>query len=345
MIKKETTALVQATHGSPDHPLRIGDIEIPCYVLEDKRRVIVRSRMIAALGMSEGTASASMHGDRLVKFISTKAIRKNTTQALETAIKDPIQFRTPTGQEAFGYEATVLADICEAVLAARDDPDFNYQQKNIAKQCEILIRGFARVGIIALVDEATGYQESRAREALEEILEKFIAAELMKWVKTFPDEFYRELFRLRGLHTSQFITKRPAYFGHLTNDIVYARLAPGVLEELKRITPKDPKGRREHKYFQRLTEDVGNPKLREHLSNVIVLMKASPNFQTFIRLLDRALPKFQAQGRLELDIPSDDTDSFSHKGKNKTPKRTGEHGKASPHSTEGPVEPLPLLIE
>lgn len=69
-------------------------------------------------------------------------------------------------------------------------------QIHFAKQCEILVRGFARVGIIALVDSATGYEKVRARQSLEKILEEFVAKELQKWLKTFPDDFYHEIFRL-----------------------------------------------------------------------------------------------------------------------------------------------------
>ena len=77
----------------------------------------------------------------------------------------------------------------------------------------------------------------------------------------------------------------------MTNDMVYARLAPGILSELRTRTPKDEKGRRKHRYHQLFTDDLGHPKLQEHLSNVITLMKASPNIATFRRLLQRALPK------------------------------------------------------
>ena len=41
-------------------------------------------------------------------------------------------------------------------------------QRHVAEQCRILLHGFANVGIIALVDEATGYQDARARDALAE---------------------------------------------------------------------------------------------------------------------------------------------------------------------------------
>ena len=297
LTMKENTELlegiVQATHGSSDHPLKIGDFEIPCYVLEDGRRVLVQSSMINALDMSQGSASATASGNRLAKFLQSKSLSGYVPEELTRAVTSPIRFRTPDGRIAYGYEATILATICEAVLNAKEKKKkLHYQQDHIAERCMILVRGFARIGIIALVDEATGYQDYRSRQALEEILDKFISEELAKWAKTFPDDFYREMFRLRGWSYSPLSVKRPQVIGHLTNDVVYARLAPGVLAKLKEITPKDDKGRRKHKFFQRLTEDVGDPRLREHLYAVIALMKASPNWNSFYRLIERALPRF-----------------------------------------------------
>lgn len=298
--------LVRATHGDNDHPLKIGSLEIPCYVLEDKRRVIVQSGMFRALDMSQGTATAKSTGDRLSRFIATKGVREFVSPELAKVITEPIKFRSPSGSVAYGYEATVLADLCNSVLDAREKGRLNYQQEHIADQCQILVRAFAKVGIVALVDEATGYQFDRARDALADILTTFLRNELAKWVKTFPDEFYRELFRLRGLSYSQFTTKRPVIIGKLTNDIIYERLAPGVLEELKRKTPKTDKGYRKNKFHQWLTEDVGHPALREHLAGVVMLMKASANWPTFYRLLQRAKPKWseQLQDRL-LDVAED----------------------------------------
>lgn len=284
------TGLPIATHGSDDHPLRVGEIEIPCYVLEDGRRVLVQRGMLIGLDMSQGTAGRGP-GDRLGKFIAGKAINPCVSKELADLINNPIRFKTPTGNVAYGYEATVLADLCDSVLEARKRGKLNYQSEHIANRCEILVRGFARVGIIALVDEATGYQHYRARRALEEILEQFIAKELLKWAKTFPDEFYQEMFRLKRWEYRQLSSKRPIQAGKLTNDLVYERLAPGVLEELKRITPRDDKGRLKHRYHQRLTEDVGHPRLREHLSAVLALMRASDDWHSFYRAINRALPK------------------------------------------------------
>jgi hypothetical protein len=291
--------MLEAIHGSADHPLRIGALEIPCYVLEDGKRVLVQNGMLTALDMAQGTAGRG-EGNRLVKFMNTKAMLGFASDNLRDNILNPIRFKTPTGQETIGYEATILADICDAVLEARKADKLNYQQVHIAEQCEILMRGFARVGIIALVDEATGYQDFRDRQALERILERFLQDELAKWAKRFPDTFYRELFRLRGWNYKPDSVKRPSLVGALTNDLIYSRLAPGVLDELKRRTPRDDHGRAKVHFHRWLTDDLGVPRLQEHLSAVIALMKASQDWRTFTRLLNRALPKYE--GNLELEL-------------------------------------------
>ena len=199
---------------------------------------------MTALDMSQGTAGRG-GGDRLAKFVDTKAIKPFVDSKLDAVIKAPILFKTPNGSQAYGYEATVLADLCEAVLEARKNNQLHHQQEHIAVQCEVLIRAFARVGIIALVDEATGYQRERAKDALAAILEAFVAKELQPYVKTFPPEFYENMFRLRGLqYPPERASYKPQYFGTLTNDVVYKRVAPGLLAELKKEAAKDErKGR------------------------------------------------------------------------------------------------------
>lgn len=285
---KTAEEIAQAEYGSPDRPLRIGDLEIPCYVLADGRRVLHQRGMVSALGMSRGSSSTS-GGDRLAKFVQGERLQPYVSEVLDPVTK-PIKFYTTRGNLAYGYEASVLADICEAVLTAREEGKLQAQQAHIAKQCEFLVRGFARVGIIALVDEATGYQDARARDALAKILEAFVAKELRKWVRTFPADFYKEMFRLRGLSYTGKV-QRPSYIGHLTNDLVYSRLAPGVLKELKKKSPKDEKGRRKNKLFMWLTEDVGHPKLLQHLEAVKTLMKVSTSWDQFKVMLDVAYPK------------------------------------------------------
>jgi P63C domain len=296
--------VLKATHGSADHPLKIGDLEIPAYVLEDGRRVLVQRGMLTALDMKQGTAGRG-GGDRIAKFVATKGISEFISNDLAEVIKRPIKFIT-SGGVAYGYEATLLTDLCDAVLAARNANKLNYQQEHIAAQCEILVRGLARTGIIALVDEVTGYQKDRAKDALARILEAFVAKELQPYVRTFPTDFYQEMFRLRGLDYTSDTPRRPKYFGMLTNDVVYKRLAPGVLDELKRITPKSDSGRPKQHLFRRLTSNVGYPKLREHLGSVVTMMKLSSNWHDFMHKLDRLHPKYGETLGLPLDYEQDD---------------------------------------
>lgn len=296
----DEAAVVRASHGSADRPLIIGEIELPCYVLEDGRRVIIQRSVITALDMKQGTAGRG-GGDRLAKFASTKGIAPFVVDELREKLTSPIKFRAQ-GSTAYGYEATILADLCDAVLQARESGVLHYQQEHIAKRCEILVRAFARVGIIALVDEATGYQEIRERRALEEILNKYISEELRKWTKTFPDEYFKQIFRLRDWKGAAG-SKRPGVLGHYTNDLVYERLAPGILDELQRLNPSDGQGHRKKKHHQYLSDDHGDPRLREHLDKVILLMQASTSWSQFKSLVDRALPKVNATGFLPLPEP------------------------------------------
>jgi hypothetical protein len=138
----------------------------------------------------------------------------------------------------------------------------------------------------------------------------FIDKQLRPWVRTFPPDFYREMFRLRDLPYPAPTVKRPQYFGHYTNDIVYRRLAPGVLEELKRVQVRDDEGRPKHKLFQRLTANTGYPKLREHLGSVVTIMKLSQDWDDFRDKLDRIHPRYGETMRLPFDEETDTGKGF-----------------------------------
>jgi P63C domain len=297
----------EAVCGSPDQPLRIGEAEIECYVLDEGTRVVTQRSFLQALGRHpKANVRRESNEEQLPAILQGRKLRKHISQ--DTIEKSrPITFRPPGGGRANGYNALLLPAVCEVYLAARQAGDLDRQQEHVAQQAELLIRGLATVGIIALVDEATGYQDIRAKNALARILEEFIDKELQPWLQTFPDDFYRELFRLRGLDFPNSRVRRPQYFGHLTNDIVYKRLAPGVLDELRRVTPKSESGRRKHKYFQRLTSNVGYPRLREHLGSVVTLMKLSTDWSDFATKLDRFHPRVGDQMVLMFDDDDDGT--------------------------------------
>ena len=289
--------VLRATHGSADKPLRIGDLEIPCYVLEDGTRVL------SGRGMQTALALGQRHGTLLKSFLGRDNIQPFISKALAMALSNPLRFIRPGrgGKVAVGYEATMLPEICDALLSARKSGVLTPKQLEIAEQCEMLTRAFAKVGIIALVDEATGYQEVRDRLALQAILDKFLTQEKAKWAKTFPDEFYEQIFRLRGWEFKPLTVARPAVIGRLTNDIVYSRLAPGILRKLQDINPKTERGIRKDRHHQFFTRDYGFPELKQHILNLIFLMRGSDSWKTFAGLLNRAAPKYG--DTMELDFP------------------------------------------
>lgn len=281
---------ILAKYGASDRPLRIGDIEIPCYVLADGTRVLAQRGLQSGIGLSEGGGKSGAR--RIAELMASLAEKGVDVRGLVARANSPIQFIPPHGgNPADGYEATILPDICAVLIEAQQQGKLGKHREHLAVRAAQLQHGFATVGIIALVDEATGYQEFRRRDALALILERFVAKELRPWVKTFPAEYYKQIYRLNGWPYDE-KAGRPSVIGHWTNNIIYKRLAPGVLEKLKEITPRAPSGGHKDKLFQRLTEDIGHPKLREHLASIVMLMKYSSDWKIFMNRLDTEFPQW-----------------------------------------------------
>ena len=280
----------KAIFGTPDKKLKLGDRELEAYVLEGGKRVLSGRGMQEVLGLGQS------HGGLLKEFLSQETIKPFIDNELAMELSNPVRFIRPGrgGKMALAYEATILPRLCDAILEARKrNPNLGRRQKEVAEQCEIITRVLAKVGIIALVDEITGYQEIRDRDALQKILELYVKDEWAKWTRRFPPEFYRHLFRLKGIPFPPMVgTQKPSYVGHWTNDIVYARLAPGILKKLREVNPKTHSGSRARRHHQHLTEDVGVPELQQHLSNVTFLMKTCQSWGEFKQRLDVASPKF-----------------------------------------------------
>lgn len=306
VIEENTESLSDnsATHRGV---LRIGSVEIPCAVLKDGTRVLSETGIANALGGRSGAAKrikteAAKGGAHIPVFLASRSLIPFINNELLDGPLKPIMYRTGDA-DIIGYKAEALPEICNVWLQARQDGKLNPQQADRAQAAEIVMRGLAELGIIALVDEATGYQDTRDKEALQAILDKYLQKEFAAWAKRFPDTFYREIFRLRGWSWSAMSVARPGVVGKYTNDIVYERLAPGILEELQKMNPTSESGSRSRRHHQHLTEDVGHPALAQHLHAVIGLMRASTTWEQFMTMLNRAFPKKGTQ--LEMLMPDD----------------------------------------
>jgi P63C domain len=275
--------LPRATHSGT---LKLADI--PCYVLDTGERILSTRGIMKSLKRTwRGRKYA---GTELPVFLEAKNLKPFISEDLASVLT-PRTFRTHKGSRSEGYIADILPVVCEVYLRARDEGELTRPQELIAKQCEILIRGLSRVGITALVDEATGYQEVRDKLALQAILDRFLRQNFAAWAKRFPDEFYQHIFRLRGWQWRGMEVNRPQIVANYTKDLVYARLAPGILQELEARNPKDEKGARKAAHHQWLTEEVGHPALAQHLYAVIGLMRLADSWDQLKRMVDKAYPK------------------------------------------------------
>ena len=291
-----------AKFGSPDRPLRLaGEVEIPCYVLSDGTRVLTQEGFLSAIGRAGKAkggqgATATVEGmvNRMPSFLAAANLKPLIYEEIKGSTI-PIVFTTPAGARAFGYRAELLPQVCNIYLEARDKGILKPSQYHIADKAQILVRALAETGIIALVDEVTGYQEVRAQDALQKYLEKVIRRELAAWVKRFPDEFYENMYKLKNWPWPGMGKNRYSVVAHYTRDLVYERLGPGILGELESKSPKDDGGHRKNKFHQWLTDDMGHPMLAQHLHSLIMFQRLALangyGWNRFVKTVDQVLPR------------------------------------------------------
>ena len=270
--------------------LKIGSVVLDVAVLDSNQRIITQKAVFTALDRPS-RGNARLPG--IPVFIDAKNLQPFIDEDLRKVI-NKIQYVNLQGGIQDGYDATILPQVCDLYLKAREAGAITLKsQLETAQKAEILVRALAKVGILALVDEATGYQDVRARNELAKILEAFVAKELQPWVRTFPVDYYKELCRLYGLPFPPPQDNRfPQFFGHITNNAIYDRLAPNLLPELKKAANREEKKVKLHQF---LTNDIGHPKLREHLASIVTILKLSKNKEDFYRMLDEIHPKLNIE--------------------------------------------------
>lgn len=267
------------------------------------KRVLTQATFLRALGRSRSPKAGRgvlSTVDGIPFFLQAEVLKPFIDDDL-TMSTAPVFYKEQSGKRAVGYDAELLPMVADVYLKFRDacaaeNKPVPKQYQHIVTACDIIVRGLARVGIIALVDEATGFERIKERDELAKILEAFVAKEIQKWIRTFDLEFYELICELRGLPLEK-AKKRPKYFGLITNNLVYSRLAPGVLAELKKMSPVDEKGHRKTKLFQGLTPDIGHPKLKEHLAGVTSVMRVAKvqglEWTQFLKLMDGTHPPYK----------------------------------------------------
>lgn len=276
--------------------LQIGKKVISCAVLSNKKRIITQTALFDAFDRPR-------KGEKRIDGLPSIVGAKNLLPFVSGELKEksePIHYYMTNGKVTAGYDAELIPLVCELYLQAYDAGVLLESQERIALQANAIIRSLAKVGITALIDEATGYQYDRENNALQEILKAYISEEFLKWQARFPRKYYQELYRLYDWNYDPLSMKHPKYLGRFTNEYVYEHLPEGVLKELRIKNPKNLNGNRAKRHHQFLTGEIGIPHLERHITKLITIMELSDNIEQFKENFNRIFKNVE-QMKLELD--------------------------------------------
>ncbi|MGL4856100.1 P63C domain-containing protein [Plesiomonas sp.] len=291
--------------------LKINDTELEVAVLDNGKRIISQSSVFKALGRPSRGVRATLDGEIVLPaFMDATNLVPFINHELRELI-NRVQYSSKSGAVLDGYDAAILPLVCDVYLQAREKGAIvRVNQLETAMKAEILVRSLAKVGIVALVDEATGYQAVRPKDALQAYLDKIISRELAAWAKKFPDEFYENIYKLRNWPWTGMSKNRFSIVAHYTRDLVYERLGDSILQELEKKTPKGASGSRKNKLHQWLTDDVGNPMLAQHLHSLIMIQRLAIangyGWNRFVKMVDQIMPRKGGTFELELTDPTED---------------------------------------
>jgi hypothetical protein len=276
--------------------------ELPCYVLDDGRRVISRTGATQLLTGGKG-------GGNLESYIRTQAIGPHIPDDLPDRMIEFV-ITEVTNKTVRGLTAEDFLLICKAYVVARDKGILTEKQTEIAIKAGMFLSACAKVGLIALIDEATGYQYIRRQDALQVKLKLFLEEEMRKWEKTFPDELWLEFGRLTKWQGP--IHSRPKYWGKLVAEIIYEYLDPDVAEWLRTNVPEPRHGRN---YHQWLSSQYGLQRLVQHIWMVIGMSKTCFNIQELREKVGLQFGREQVQFSLFLPPPSRIAGNIENPGK------------------------------
>lgn len=282
-----------------NEPLNIVGMKIDCAVLEDNTRVISQSGINSALERPEGGYGSG--SGKLPSFLGLNALKPFIDKGLSDRILNPIKYIPKHGgRTANGIPAEVLGDICQVWIDASNDGILSEKHEKTAQKARILQKAVGKVGWIALVDEATGFQVDRDKQALQKLLGLYISKEYLPWTKTFMDSFYEEIYRLKGWHYNP---KKNKYqvVGKYTLKYIYGAFPKPIIEAIKKKTPRDKSGNYIKKLFQNLTHEIGKPELDRILGGVTALLKASSTWRQFESNYARAYGEQKDQLRFSLN--------------------------------------------
>jgi hypothetical protein len=261
-------------------------LDVECYVLNDETKTAV----ISQRGMGQALGFSRQGGGRLPRFLEGKSIAPYLGLELKEKLRQPLIFQDPyavsgvTLDRVYGFDVTLLIDVCKAIVAAEADGKLLANQKGIAKQAHIILNASAKAGIRGLVYALAGYDATK-----EEIIASFkfyVREEAREYEKEFPDQLYEEWYRLYRIPKPE--RNKPWKFKHLTVNQVYRPLARSNGKIFKLTQEQRSSSEARYKRLHQFLSEIGVKALRTHLGQLLGIARISKTdveYETHIRTL------------------------------------------------------------
>lgn len=271
-------------------PIKIYDAELDCYILADGTAVLNKGKMMKAIGRPWKGTSRSLRPN----FIGAVNLQPFIKPELEQKLNGIEFYDGP--KLISGYHADILPLVCNVYLEARQAGVLSKSQLPIAEKCEILLRSFARVGIVALIYEQLGFEKYKHPDAIRLLIESYLAEEIRRWSKEFPDELFFQMDRLYGKQRTT-SRNRPLYYAKFIRKYIYDPIEKGlVLQKLDERNPTINKRRRKHRHHSLLNEERGLPTIKAQIWQIIALLRTSAGKPQFERAFARLMsPSYQVE--------------------------------------------------
>ena len=266
-------------------PLTLAGIRVEGHVLSDGRRVLGDEGVVEAF--TGGTGSGGL--DRV--------LGKLPEDQRPVAGVPTVPFRVPgrPGVEV-GYEASTVVSLAGVFLAARAAGPLKKQPARAAETAEALVRDAAAVGMVGLIDEATGYAKVRVRQSARRSLQAFIAEDIGRWASYFPKEFWAQLARLDDADSPR---RRSIGWATYVMLFVYDAIDADVGRELRR-PPGDAPFR---PTVLQWLDEIGPRRLERRMAAIVTEMQGCADMDGFTSAFAKVL--HQGPSRAELAAGDD----------------------------------------
>jgi hypothetical protein len=242
-------------------------------------------------------------GNVFLRAMNRKGLGSAIEEKLRADIDNPLVFKTLTSDLGHGYDCTILIDICDAIIEANKRGELAAGQDTLALQAEIIIRASAKLGITALIDDATGFIADKRREQYKELFREFVREEIKLYDEPqFPDQLFNVIYKIYGLPRKTDARNHPRFFGKFIRKYIYEPLANSNGAILEMLDERNPvvyvNGGRRYKMFNFLSDVVGMPALKSHLWQVVGIGNSVKGKAQFEKAFYNAFP--DPKGQLEL---------------------------------------------